>query len=444
MEHVNKNNMLRIIIALSWPMLLANNVLNGAAMFDLFLIGKLGVSELAAFSICGIILSVYLTMQGGMMSGAIAVVSRFLGGKRHSELSSGVVQIMLFAFAIALIFSSVLFVFLEEVLVFFGAKGQTLESSMEYLPVMLVSLVMMSIFFMFVSIVRAAGDSITPLKFMSLAAVINIILDPLLIFGIGPFPEMSLKGAAIANLTGFIIVDIIALHLLFSGKTGIKIEPRHIKFDPSMMIRFIRIVIPAMAQGFIDRGSYMILLKIISAYGDPFIASFGIINNLTMFLKRFGWPIGNSGGVIVGHSLGRGSKDNVKLAVKTSFILYTYITAFFSIVCFLFAGPIIKIFTSDSSVIAYGTDFLRIFAPAYILIGVGVIVFTAFNSAGATGLPNIINLITFYVIQIPLALTLPQYMGESGIFWAVSIGAASHGAVSFLFMKFTPWMDKRI
>src|SRR6056297_1370590 len=121
MENLPKNKILRTILQLSWPILIANNVVNAAALFDMFLVGKLGVSQLAAISISSIILSVYLTMQGGMMSGAIAVVSRFLGGKRHEELSQAVVQMILFSFTAASVFSIFLFIFMNDVLVFFGA-----------------------------------------------------------------------------------------------------------------------------------------------------------------------------------------------------------------------------------------------------------------------------------------------------------------------------------
>ncbi len=211
-----------------------------------------------------------------------------------------------------------------------------------------------------------------------------------------------------------------------------------------MMAKFVRIVVPAMGQGLLDKANYMILLKIISGYGDPFIAAFGIINNLTMFMQRFGWPIGNSGGVIVGHSLGGGNRENVRHTVKTTLALYTSITASFAAVFFVFTGWIIGIFTGDTVVIGYGSRFLQILAPAYILMGAGVIMFTTFNSTGATGLPLAVNFIALYLIQIPLALILPRFMGESGIYWAMTIGMSAHGVTSLLFLKFSNWMEKKI
>ncbi len=444
MENLPKNKILRTILQLSWPILIANNVVNAAALFDMFLVGKLGVSQLAAISISSIILSVYLTMQGGMMSGAIAVVSRFLGGKRHEELSQAVVQMILFSFTAASVFSIFLFIFMNDVLVFFGAKGETLASASGYLPVMLISVVFMSIFSMINAIIRGSGDSVTPLKLMSAASLINIILDPFLIFGIGFFPAMGLKGAAIANLSGFAAVNFIAVSLLLRGRLRIKIRARDLKFNLSMMTRFVKIVVPAMGQGLLDKINYMILLKIVAVYGDPFIAAFGIINNLTMFMQRFGWPIGNSGGVIVGHSLGGGNRENVRHTVKTTLALYTSVTASFAAVFFVFTGWVIGIFTADSAVIGYGSQFLHILAPAYILMGAGVIMFTTFNSAGATGLPLAVNFTAFYLIQIPLALILPRFIGESGIYWAMTAGMSAHGIISLLFLKFSNWMDKKI
>jgi len=444
MENIKKEEIFRKIIQLSWPILIANNVINAAALFDLFLVGKLGISQLAAISIAGLILSVYLTIQGGMMSGAIAVVARFLGGKKHEDLKKAIAQIFIFAFSAAGVFSISLYAFMEQVLSYFGAAGETLIYASSYLPVMLLSLMAMSVFFMFVAIVRASGDSVTPLKLMGLASVINIALDPFLIFGIWVFPELGIKGAAIANFTGFIIVDIIALYMLLKGRAGIKFALTDLKFDTRMMARYLRISVPAMGQGLIDRASYMIILKLIAGYGDPFIAAFGIVNRLMMFLRRFGWPIGNSGGVIVAHQLGGGKKENVVYTVKESLKLYTYITALFSVLFFVFAGQVASFFTGNPEAIAYGRHFLMIFSPSFILMGAGVIMFTTFNSAGATGIPLIINIIALYIVQIPLAVMLPRFIGESGIFWAVSAGVAAHGIISLLFLKFSRWMEKRI
>jgi len=214
MREFEKGSILSHLIFLSWPMVFANLIQNGLAMFEIFLLGKLGVSALAAFAIGAIVNLFFWSFQGGIVTGCIAISARLNGEKEHEKLNRAIVQMLIFGTVIPLLFAVLIFLGLRPIITFFGGKGETFILAYEYIPLLLAALTVGGMMFVFVGVLRGVGDSVTPLKFVLTAVVINIIAAPVFIFGAGPFPQMGIKGAAAAMLAGFGAAFIISLIVL--------------------------------------------------------------------------------------------------------------------------------------------------------------------------------------------------------------------------------------
>ena len=431
---------------LSWPMVFANLFQNGLSMFEIYLVGNLGVSALAAFAIGGTVLVFFWTFQGGAVTGCVATASRLNGEKNYEKLNRSIINMLLFGLLCGVSYAVMIFMFMKPVIIFFGGKGETYALAKEYITVLLPAIIALSVTFIFIGILRGVGDSRTPLKIVSLMVVVNIIAAPLLVLGPGPLPALGIKGAAFATLISFFSGCAAGFIIFIRGIHKLRLEPGNLKIDPEIIDRFTRITVPAMGQGLAMNVGNVMLLKMVSLYGDPAIAAFGIWQKLIFVVMMLGWPIGNSGGVIVGYHIGINIKHRIKETVKTGVASYLWITVIFFIVFFFFAEPVMRIFTDNMEVVRHGTVFLKVITPTFVIMGSALIVHGAFNGAGSTHIPTIINFISFIFLQLGLAFILIEFteLGVAGIPAAIASAFTLQGALTFLAYKKGRWIKEKI
>ncbi|HDQ26610.1 MAG TPA: MATE family efflux transporter [bacterium] len=443
---LEKGSLITNIIHLSWPVLLLNVMQNVSSVFEMFLIGKIGVEAISAIAVTGMLLAVFWSANGGLMAGCVAVVSRLSGEKKYSELNSFLPTILITSFCNWALYAAVMFVFMGPLLDFFGARGMALEMAKPYLGVILLALAPVSILFMAFSIFRGIGMALMPLYLLGTAVILNIIFLPFLIFGHGFFPELGVTGSALAYLIGITGPAVAAVFLLFNGVKHVKIEPKNFRFDRALFARFIRISFPAIMQGWLSNAAMLILMRIASAYGPAMTAVVGIGARLDVLLMMMAWATGSSVSIMVGHNLGAGEVKRAEASVITGI----KVMSFFSLAAFIcyysFAPALIAVFNSDPSVIRFGTEYLRIVPVMYLLLGVGIITAMALNGAGATRTAMVINMIAFFAIQTPLAVFLPKIgaIGEKGVFMAIAAAFAFQGIAGWVMYKAGWWKHKKI
>ncbi|MFW6211106.1 MAG: MATE family efflux transporter, partial [bacterium] len=403
---LEKGTIFKGLIFLAWPVLALNVMQNMVSLADIFFVGKVGVSALSAIAISSIVFSIFWSMQGGFMGGSIAMISRYAGSRNYEKMSRTLFNMTIVTFLNAVVYVTIMLLFLENILSFFGAQGETLKFAKEFTVIMLLAFLFASILFTFVASFRGAGDNMAPLYLAGTALLINFILDPVFIFGLLGMPAMGIKGAAVAYFISIIIPCAYALYRFFSGKGAVRFDPGGLKPDLSICRKYLLISVPAMAQGLIANLTVLTMLRIASGYGDEFIAAFGIGGRLDVFVMFFAWSIGSSVSIMVGHNMGAGRHERPAASIKTGIKMISYVTVSAFILFFIFSERIIGIFNADERVVSYGSEYLRHVTPAYILMGIGIITAMGFNGAGRTKIGMYINLGAFFALQIPLAVFL--------------------------------------
>ncbi len=431
---------------LSWPILILNIIQNTLSVFDMFLVGKIGVSAMSAIAISYTLLALFWSSVGGLSAGCIAIVSRLSGEKRYDELNKFLPIVILSGLLIWVVNGVLILIFLEPILIFFGARGETLHLAKSYLKIILIGLFNPSILFMCFAIFRGIGLSTMPFYLLGTSVVLNMFFMPLFIFGLFGFPKLGLPGSAVAYIVATTGPTIAAITILFNGIRNIRLKISNFKVKISDWIKYIKISVPAMTQGWIANVAWLFLLKVISKYGDNLIAAVGAGSRIDVMLMMIGWAIGSSVSIMVGHNLGAKEIKRAEDTTVTALKIYTFVTLSWFLLCFNFGSLIIKVFNTNTSVVFWGSQYLKFVSPFYLIMGVGLITAMALNGAGATKTTMVINFIAFFIFQLPLAFVLSNItpIGEKGIFIGIASAFAFQGIAGWIMFKRGAWKYKKV
>jgi putative MATE family efflux protein len=429
------------IMHLSWPIILGNLFQNLASVYELFLLGRIGLEALAAISIVmSSVYALYLSVNGGLINAAIAITSRYAGGKKYDQLNRAVVQMFIFGIFAFAVYGALIFFFMDQILTFFGAKGNVLIMAKQYTMILALTAIPMAFYAVGLGVLRGAGDSMFPLKLVSIMMVVNIIANTVFII----IFKLGLEGAALTGLLMFTASMGIMIFVFFRGKHYFKIRLSDLKIDREYMLKYASLAVKSIAQGFTGDIGSLVLLKIVAGYGNAMIAAYGIVGKLIYYIMMFCWPIGNSASAVVGHNLGQKFYDRARLSVTEAVKLLSMITIPASVIFFVFAGPIIAVFSSDAAVSQFGIYYLRVIAPVLAIIGLGSVLQSAFNGAGHTGVPTFVTFVAYILVRLSLAFIFPRYMGGYGVFWAVSISYVVFTGIFIVLYRQKKWMMKEI
>jgi putative MATE family efflux protein len=281
---------------------------------------------------------------------------------------------------------------------------------------------------------------------MWIANIINLILDPLLIFGIGPFPELGLMGAAIATTTGRGIAVIYQLYILFRGKHRIKLYLESIRIKFGVMINLLKISGGGILQNLIATSSWIFLVRIISVSGPDALAGYTIAIRIIIFALLPAWGLSNAASTLVGQNLGANKPDRAEKSVWTTGYANMIFMGTISLILISFPNFWIKIFIDDPQVIAYGIQCLRIISYGFIIYGLGMVLIQGFNGSGDTITPTWINLFAFWLLEIPLAyvLAIVFNMGLEGACIAIVIAESSLALLSLYLFKKGKWKTRKV
>jgi len=430
------------IILLAIPMILELSLESVFAVVDMFFVGKLGPNAIQAVGLTESSISIVYSLAIGLSTAATAIVARRIGEKNPDAAAHAAMQCLLISIIVTIIVNVFGILFAPDILLIMGAAPQVVKEGTDFTRIMLGGSVVIMLLFVINGIFRGAGDAALAMKSLCLASGMNIILCPLLIFGIGEWGGFGLKGAAIATTIGRGIGVLYQCYVLFSAKSILKIKRVHFKWDTSVIKTLIKVAWPATFQFIIQSGSWILLTRLIAVTGGA-IASAGYqvaIRNVVFFILP-AWGLSNAAATLVGQNLGAKQPEraerSVLLAAKYNAIFMAGVTLLFLLCSF----PIIGVYTNQSDVQDYGVRALQIIGAGYIFYGIGMVMVQALNGAGDTRTPTWINFVGFWLFQVPLAYFMAKVLawGPTGAFVAIPVAETAMAITAWVFFKKGRW-----
>ncbi len=431
----------RAIVLLSIPMVLEMGMESVFALVDAFYVSRLGTDAIATVGLTESVLMVVYALAWGMGMGVTAVVARRTGEHDARGASRAAMQGILLAAAVALLFAVPGFLGAERVLRMMGAEEGVLAVGTGYTQVMFAGNIVIMLLFVNNAIYRGAGDAAMAMRVLAVANGINIILDPLLIFGLGPFPEMGVTGAAVATTIGRGTAVMYQFWALSRRSGRIVLLRSEMRFDPTVLWTIVKVSAGGVAQFIIPSLSWVFLVRIVAVFGSAAVAGYTIAIRVIMFSIMPAWGMANAASTLVGQNLGAKEPDR---AERSAWLCGHYNMLFMVGVALFFWGTapwIMHLFTPDPVVMRYGTEALRIITLGYFFYAYGMVLAQAFNGAGDTLTPTYMNIVCFWIIEIPLAWFLARTLGwgANGVFASIAISESILALLSAVLFRRGKW-----
>lgn len=434
------------IVLLAIPMILEMVGESLFAVFDAYFVSQLGVEAVTTIGLTEAVITIVYSISIGLSMAATAMVARRVGEKNPKAASNAAIQAIFIGVSVSAILGVLGVIFAADVLALMGGSQKVIDSGLGYTQVAFGTNVVIMLLFLLNGIFRGAGDASLAMYSLGLANLINIILDPLLIFGIGPFPELGVQGAAVATSIGRGIGVLFQLYILFKGVGIIKINWWNFVPDWVVMLRLVEIGFSGMIQFAISSLSWIFVVRIIAELGEEAVAGYTIAIRLIIFTILPAWGLANAAATLVGQNLGAKQPDRAEASVwRASFYNMIFLLSV-SIIFFIAAPSIMTIFTEEASVIRAGVESLRIICAGYIFFAYGMVISQAFNGAGDTRTPMIINFVCFWIVEIPLSyfLSITLGMGIAGVCWAIAGSETLLAIIAVVLFKRGKWKEVKV
>jgi putative MATE family efflux protein len=436
----------RAVVLLAVPMVLEMLMESVFVVADVFFVGRLGPDAVATVGITESWMTVMYALAAGLSIGAMAMVARRIGEKDRDAAARAAVQSILLGLAAAIVLGSMGALFGPRLLAIMGASDDVLRTGATFSRVMLGGCGTVLMLFLMNAVFRGAGDAAIAMRVLWFANAINITLGPCLIFGLGPFPELGVAGAAVGTTIGRGSGVLYQLYHLTRRGGRIEIHARHLGIDTAVMKSILRISGTATFQNFIATASWIGLVRILTGFGSAAVAGNTIGIRIILFALLPSFGVSNAAATLVGQNLGAGKPDRAEAAAWKAGLYNTICLGTVGAIFLLFAPQLISLFTSDRDVAGYGIACLRIVSAGFLFYGYAMVLTAAFNGAGDTRTPTLIALACLWMWEIPLAWVLarPFGFGPTGVFIAVSVAFSTMALVSGWVFSKGYWKTRRV
>jgi putative MATE family efflux protein len=436
----------RAILLLAVPMVLEMIMESIFAVVDIFWVSHLGTDAAATVGLTESLMTLVYALAIGLSIGAMAMIARRIGEKNPDGAARAAVQAIALAVIVSIVIGAIGAPLAPKLLALMGGSPWVIEHGSPFTRVMLACNISVVMLFMINAIFRGAGDAAIAMRTLWLANWINILLGPCLIFGLGPFPKLGIVGAAIATSIGRGTGAIFALIKLFRSGGRFEIQRHHLRIEPSIIGRLIRLSATGTFQVFIGMASWIGLVRIISSFGSNAVAGYTFGIRVILFALLPSWGMANAAATMVGQALGAKNPERAERAVWKAGFYNMIFLGVVGLLFIFFAPQIIWFYTDDPNVAHYGVDCLRIVAYGFLFYAYGMVLGQSFNGAGDTWTPTIINLFVFWLWEIPLAyvLSMKVGMGPRGVFVAMMVAFSTLAVVSAVVFRLGRWKRKAV
>jgi putative MATE family efflux protein len=436
----------RALGLLAIPMMLEMAMEAVFAVVDIAFVSRLGTNAIAAVGLTEALITVLYALAIGLGMGVTAMISRRIGAKDPIAAAYVMGQAIWVGLAISIVIGSLGVIYAADLLGMMGASEGVISEGKGFTAMLLGGNASILFLFLLNAGFRGAGDAPVALRSLTLANGLNIMLDPCVIFGLGPFPELGVTGAAVATTIGRGIGVAYLLWYLFSGRGRLQFGMRNLAIAPSLIVRMIRISLGGIAQFLIATSSWIAIIRVVALYGSAPIAAYTIAIRLIEFVFLPAWGLGNAAATLVGQNLGAERPDRAERAVWAASRYNTLFMTVLGLVFFVLAPAIVGLFTDDPEIRRYGINCLRILGVGYPMYAVGMIVIQALNGAGDTRTPSFLNFIVFWMLQIPLAYWLATSvgMGPNGVFTAIVLSESALTVLGVIVFRRGNWRTQEV
>ena len=445
-QDFTEGNLSRGVILLAIPMVLEMTMESIFAVVDIFFVARLGEDAISSVGLTEAILCLIYAVAVGLAMGTTAMVARRIGEKNPRAAATAAGQAILLSGTLAVVIGVGGGLAAPQLLRLMGASAGIIETGSGYTTILLATNIVIMLLFVNNAIFRGAGDASLAMRALWLANGMNIVLDPCLIFGLGPFPELGLTGAAIATTIGRGTAVVYQLWALRRGGRRIHLLGEDWRLVPPVMSRLIRVSTGGVLQFLVETASFVGLVRIVAHFGSTALAGYTIGIRIIIFALLPSWGMGNAAATLVGQNLGAGKPDRAERSVLLTGFYNMLFLGSVSVFFIVFARPMVAFFHADPGVVAIGVECLRIISYGYVFFAWGMVTVQCFNGAGDTMTPTWVNLFCFWVVQIPLAYFLARTLdlGPRGVFWAIAISYSVSAAVGFYLFRRGRWKARRI
>ncbi|MCI0612105.1 MATE family efflux transporter [bacterium] len=436
----------RDIFLLAVPMVLEVCLESVFAVVDIFWVSHLGAAAIAAVGLTEAMLAILYALVMGLCMGATALVSRRIGEKNPEGAAVAAVQAIALGILVSIVIAVTAAPNAERLLALMGASQDVISTGSSFTRIMLAGNANILLLFLINAIFRGAGDASIAMRCLWLGNIINLILDPCFIFGLGPFPKLGVMGAAVATNTGRGIAVLYQLYRLSRNDSRVKIHRAQLRLDPAVMFSMIRISGSGILQMLVNTTSWLGLIRILSSFGSEAVAGYTIGIRIVIFAILPSWGMSNAAATLVGQNLGAQKPDRAEKAVWKTCQYNCICLVLVGLMFEVFAGPLIRMFANDPTVVMYGISCLRIVSAGFIFYAFGMVLTSSFNGAGDTWTPTLINLFCFWLWEIPLGYYLahPGGFGPNGVFIAVTVAFSTLAVVSAIVFKRGRWKLRKV
>lgn len=436
----------KAIFMLSIPMILEMAMESLFAIIDMFFVAKVGIHAIGTIGLTESVITLIYAIAIGLSMAATAIVARRTGEKDPKGASQAASQGIILGVSIAIITGIIGILFPKEILGLMGAEEDLIQEGYRYTQILIGGNITIMLLFLINAIFRGAGDASIAMRALWLANILNIILDPIFIFGLGPIPALGVEGAAIATTIGRGTAVMYQCYRFQSGKGSISINLKKIKLEFSIMLNLLRVSIGGIGQFLLSTSSWVFLMRIVSEFGSEVLAGYTISIRVIMFTILPAWGMSNAAATLVGQNLGAKKPDRAEKSVWKTSKYNMFFMLSVSILYIVFADYIVQIFTDDTAVIGYASNSLRLISTGYIFYGYGMVMTQAFNGAGDTKTPTVINFFAFWVLQLPLAYisAITFNMGPNAVFISIAIAESVLAILAILIFRKGKWKNIRV
>jgi len=445
-QDFTQGNLNRAILLLAIPMVLEMVLESLFAVVDVFFVGRLGANAVATVGLTESMLALVFAIGLGVAMSTTAMVARRIGEKDPEDAAIAGVQAIGLGIGISLALGIPAGIFAPDLLKLMGASPAIVAQGSGYARIALGGCGAIILLFLNNAIFRGAGDAAIAMRLLWVSNIINLVLDPCLIFGLGPFPRLGVTGAALATFTGRSIGVLFQFYRLMKGTERIRVLTRHLRLNVRVMLRLLRVSVTGILQFAIANASWIGLVRIISLFGAAAVAGYTVAIRIVIFFILPAWGLSNAAATLVGQNLGANQPGRAAQSVWRTGLYNMIFLGTLGVFFIVFATPVVKLFVDDPAVVPIAALALRTVSCGNVAYAYGMVMLQAFNGAGDTVTPTIVNFFGFWVLELPLAYWLARKVGlrAQGAFLSIVIAESAIAAASMVLFKQGRWKRQKI